>query len=300
MRGRFNALYSQMPDGGELRSDLSRLGAGAVDHDRFDDVWGGADSGNGNLLVAQVATLGQAATIQSLSFYVTAASGNLIMGIYDASGPNGGPGVLKASTASFTPVKGWNTAKVVTPVSLVAGRYWMAYLPSSNALSFVKINTTGDCKYYSYNFGSLASKFSTSPASCNPTTWSFYATLTATSTSPTAVNGACGSSNKGSLASAPTANLCTTGTASTVSGSGPWSWTCAGSSGGATATCSATKVASAQPVNGACGTSNGGTVSTKPTANLCTAGTASTVSRQRPVVLDLRRQQRRQHCGVFR
>ena len=51
-----------------------------------------------------------------------------------------------------------------------------------------------------------------------------------------------------------------------------------GSNGGTTATCSATKVASAQPVNGACGSSNGGTVSTKPTANLCTAGTASTVA----------------------
>ena len=51
-------------------------------------VWaGGNDSQNGNLLSAQVAKLSQAATIQSLSFYVTAASGNLILGIYDATGP---------------------------------------------------------------------------------------------------------------------------------------------------------------------------------------------------------------------
>ena len=235
--------------------------------------------------MAQAAKLAQAATIQSLSFYVTAASGNLVMGIYDASGPNGGPGALKASTASFVPTKGWNTAKVATPVSLAAGSYWLAYLPSSSALSFVKSNTAGDCKYYGYSFGALASKFSTSPASCNPTVWSFYATLTAStsgSTSPNAINGSCGSSNKESLTSTPTANLCTAGTASTVTGSGPWSWSCAGSSGGTTATCSATKVASTQPVNGACGTSNGGTVSTKPTANLCTAGTASTVAGSGP------------------
>ena len=99
-------------------------------------VLSSGDSGNGNLLVAQSATLAQAATIQSLSFYVTAASGNLILGIYDATGPNGGPGALKASTASFTPVTGWNTANVVTPVSLAAGSYWLAYLPSSNALEF--------------------------------------------------------------------------------------------------------------------------------------------------------------------
>ena len=106
----------------------SRIGSNAV--------WSAADSGNGNLLLAQIAKLAQAATIQSLSFYVTAASGNLILGIYDASGPNGGPGALKASTASFTPTTGWNTAKVVTPVSLPAGTYWLAYLPSSNALGF--------------------------------------------------------------------------------------------------------------------------------------------------------------------
>ena len=145
-------------------------------------VWsGGNDCQNGNLLLAQIAKLSQAATIQSLSFYVTAASGNLILGIYDATGPSGGPGALKASTASFAPKTGWNTAKVVTPVSLAAGSYWLAYLPSSNALSFVKTNATGNCKYYSYNFGNLPSKFSTSPASCNPTTWSFYATLTTSS-----------------------------------------------------------------------------------------------------------------------
>jgi hypothetical protein len=70
------------------------------------NVLSNADSGNGNLLAAQNATLSQPATIQSLSFYVTQASGNLILGIYDASGPNGGPGALKAHTNSFTPVVG--------------------------------------------------------------------------------------------------------------------------------------------------------------------------------------------------
>jgi hypothetical protein len=241
-----------------------------------------ADGQNANLLLAQVATLSEAATVQSLSFYVTAASGNLILGIYDATGPSGGPGALKASTASFAPKTGWNTAKVVTPVALAAGSYWLAYLPSAGGLGFVKTNASGNCAYYNYAFGSLPSKFSTSPASCNPTIWSFYATATADSTSSTAVNGACGSSDGGSDSTAPTANLCTAGTASAVSGSGPWSWSCAGSSGGSTATCSATEVASAQPVNGTCGSSNGGSDSTAPTANLCTAGTASAVSGSGP------------------
>ena len=249
---------------------------------------------NGNLLSAQIAKLSQAATVQSLSFYVTAASGNLILGIYDASGPSGGPGALKASTASFAPTKGWNTAKVGTPVSLAAGSYWLAYLPSSNALGFLKTNVTGNCKYYSYNFGSLPSKFSTSPASCNPTTWSFYATLTASSSGSSGVNGACGSSNGGSLTGAPTANLCSTGTASTVSGSGPWSWSCAGSGGGTTATCSAKNrlCAACERRMRLLERRNG-----KHRANREPLHRRHGVDcqRQRPVVMELRRQQWRGH-----
>src|SRR5262249_37086262 len=79
------------------------------------------DDGNANLLVAQQATPPQAATVQSLSFYVTTAAGTLLLGIYDATGPAGGPGVLKAESASFVPVAGWNTANVLAPVSLSAG-----------------------------------------------------------------------------------------------------------------------------------------------------------------------------------
>jgi hypothetical protein len=53
------------------------------------------------------------------------------------------------------------------------------------------------------------------------------------------VNGACGSSNGIAVSSAPAAALCSTGTASAVGGSGPWSWSCTGSKGGSTAQCSA-------------------------------------------------------------
>lgn len=54
-----------------------------------------------------------------------------------------------------------------------------------------------------------------------------------------AASGVCGTASGSTLATAPTTNLCSLGTASTVSGSGPWAWTCAGSNGGATASCSA-------------------------------------------------------------
>ncbi|MFA6330293.1 MAG: carboxypeptidase-like regulatory domain-containing protein [Candidatus Micrarchaeia archaeon] len=65
------------------------------------------------------------------------------------------------------------------------------------------------------------------------------------------VVGACGSSNGANFYSAPSSGLCNAGTASAVSGSGPWSWTCTGAYGGATASCSANKV-----VDGVCGSAN--------------------------------------------
>ncbi len=66
-------------------------------------------------------------------------------------------------------------------------------------------------------------------------------TPTPVTPTPTPVNGTCGTSNLTTVSSIPTANLCSVGTASTVSGTGPWNWTCSGSNGGSTAICSAGK-----------------------------------------------------------
>ncbi|MBI5483048.1 MAG: hypothetical protein HY888_01135 [Deltaproteobacteria bacterium] len=57
--------------------------------------------------------------------------------------------------------------------------------------------------------------------------------------SPDLVNGVCGVSNGLRLMTAPTADFCSAGTASALTGAGPWSWSCAGIGGGATANCSA-------------------------------------------------------------
>ena len=56
------------------------------------------------------------------------------------------------------------------------------------------------------------------------------------------VNGACGTSNGGTFSVVPTTYLCSAGSASDVTGSGPWSWTCSGSDGGTVANCSADKL----------------------------------------------------------
>ncbi|MFA6329170.1 MAG: carboxypeptidase-like regulatory domain-containing protein [Candidatus Micrarchaeia archaeon] len=111
------------------------------------------------------------------------------------------------------------------------------------------------------------------------TSASATATLTAgaiTSGQNLAINlivvGACGSSNGAAFYSAPSSGLCTAGSASALSGAGPWSWTCAGTYGGSTASCYANLI-----VNGACGAaatsyaySAGGF-----SGALCNAGTAS-------------------------
>lgn len=48
--------------------------------------------------------------------------------------------------------------------------------------------------------------------------------------SPT--NGSCGLANGNSFSTAPTTNLCSDNSTPTVSGTGPWTWTCLGSNGG--------------------------------------------------------------------
>ena len=54
------------------------------------------------------------------------------------------------------------------------------------------------------------------------------------------LNATCGTAGGASMASAPSgSSLCSTGTASAVTGSGPWTWECYGQSGGTNASCSA-------------------------------------------------------------
>ena len=76
------------------------------------------------------------------------------------------------------------------------------------------------------------STYVTAPVTANCTVSATFAS----STSP--IDGVCGSDNGKTLAVTPT-NLCSAGTPSALSGSGPWTWTCSGIEGGNSATCSA-------------------------------------------------------------
>jgi prepilin-type N-terminal cleavage/methylation domain-containing protein len=94
------------------------------------------------------------------------------------------------------------------------------------------------------------------------------------STGGVPVSGSCGSSDGANLSEIPSTNLCDSGSASVVSGVGPWTWDCVGSNSGATDSCSTGGV----PVNGSCGSSDGANLSEIPSTNLCNVGTASAVS----------------------
>jgi hypothetical protein len=54
-----------------------------------------------------------------------------------------------------------------------------------------------------------------------------------------AVNGVCGSANGVGYTMVPTANLCSIGSPTTVTGIGPWFWSCSGINGGSATSCSA-------------------------------------------------------------
>jgi hypothetical protein len=95
------------------------------------------------------------------------------------------------------------------------------------------------------------------------------------------INGQCGLTNGVATTTTPSSGLCSAGTASTVSGTGPWTWSYIGTGGGTTAQYSA-PLAQNPPVNGQCGPANGVQTSSAPTAGLCSAGSLTMVTSNGP------------------
>jgi hypothetical protein len=85
------------------------------------------------------------------------------------------------------------------------------------------------------------------------------------------VNGQCGSANGVPTTSDPTTNLCVAGTATAASGAGPWAWSCVGSNGGTTASCSAPLQQSGGSGSGSGGSSGGSAQVPGPSADLFNA-----------------------------
>jgi outer membrane protein OmpA-like peptidoglycan-associated protein len=90
-------------------------------------------------------------------------------------------------------------------------------------------------------------------------------------------NAVCGSASLSGHNEAPTDGLCKIGEASAVEGSGPWTWTCGGTHGGATVSCKAAIMA-----DGQCGSANGGSFEKAPVEGLCAQGNASRITGHGP------------------
>lgn len=117
------------------------------------------------------------------------------------------------------------------------------------------------------NFGSSASQVTANPAtnyhfvnwtgtngfvttSANPLTVTGVTSsqVITANFSEDAVNGTCGSSNGGTFTVSPETNLCSSGIASLLTGTGPWNWSCGGSYGGTVTTCEANLADTIQPI----------------------------------------------------
>jgi hypothetical protein len=87
--------------------------------------------------------------------------------------------------------------------------------------------------------------------------------------------GYCGPAHKGTFAVAPTTDLCSSGSPTNFSGTGPWNWSCAGTAGGTVASCSAGLQGA--PVMYALNVtlSGNGTVTSNPGGIACSGGSCS-------------------------
>ncbi len=89
------------------------------------------------------------------------------------------------------------------------------------------------------------------------------------------VTGRCGTANNGSFSIAPTTNLCRYGFVTNFTGTGPWSWDCAGQNSGTSATCSASVLSNQITVNNVASNGGSGSVTSSPGGINCLGGTCS-------------------------
>ncbi|HUY67827.1 MAG TPA: hypothetical protein VMV79_00820, partial [Alphaproteobacteria bacterium] len=83
----------------------------------------------------------------------------------------------------------------------------------------------------------------------------------------------CGTASLSGHHQAPINDLCSIGEASAVTGSGPWTWGCAGVNGGAAVSCTADA-----SLNGMCGAANGVAAGEAPRGDLCAEGKPTRVT----------------------
>jgi hypothetical protein len=179
--------------------------------------------------------------ISGLRFYKSAQNtGTHVGDLWDAQGKN-----LATVTFANETASGWQKADFATPVNITAGTtYTVSYHTTTG-------HYAGDEGYFN---AAKTNNGITAPANAGVfvyganaypnETWNhsnYWVDVQYNPGVSVPINGACGSANGVPVSSAPSQNLCSAGTASAVTGAGPWNWSCNGSGGGTNASCSAPK-----------------------------------------------------------
>ncbi|SHN87826.1 hypothetical protein [Bradyrhizobium erythrophlei] len=174
--------------------------------------------------------------------------------------PSGGSGNVPLPTVAFS----------ASPTGITSGQISMATWNSTNASS---CNAGGGWTGPKATSGTLAVSPPTTTTytlACTGTggTSPMASATVAVNAAPVAISGVCGSANATQASSAPSTNLCSAGTSSSVAGSGPWTWSCGGSNGGSTASCSASVLVASGSGSGS-GSGSTGTGSPTPVSGNC-------------------------------
>ncbi len=157
---------------------------------------------------------------------------NLVVAAAGGTGGGTNP-VINTGSNSTTPIINNPTPTAPTPINGNCG--------SARGQTFSSTPTTNLCSAGNATaVNTMNTSYGWSCTGVNSGT-TMSCTANKPAPAPTPVNGVCGSSNGANLTTVPNTNLCNAGTPSSVSGTGPWYWSCTGVNGGTTPKCSATK-----------------------------------------------------------
>lgn len=188
---------------------------------------------------------------------------------------NGSCGPSKDVSSVTAPVSGLCSVGASTSVTL-SGTNWTWTCAGSNGgtsavctapKTTAPVVTNGTCgsaqnsSYLTAPTSNLCGIGSASSVTLSGTAWNWTCSGTnggttaacsaPKTTTPTPINGACGTAQGVASETAPSINLCSTGSTSVVgSNTSSWIWSCIGSNGGSTASCTAPKTTTPPPTPG--------------------------------------------------
>ncbi len=178
---------------------------------------------------------------------------------WTCSGSNGGSNASCSANKTTGPVcVNPTSGTMVAPASVNVGSQFNVscdfgsandFIPAPNGCVFT--SHSGTAANFSCTAPSTPGSYSYTCQAQNKTGFTNFCSLPNAVTKSvqivsTSVNGVCGPANGGVFDNAPSGSqLCNSGSSSSVSGTGPWSWTCGGQNGGQTVSCNANKTVAA-------------------------------------------------------